>query len=52
MKRVIFKNHVHLCIHAKKEIKTGEELRYDYGTKEELWWRADVSICGNNFGAF
>ena len=34
-----------LCLFAKRDIETGEELRYDYGDPKAPW-RKNVRICG------
>jgi len=45
MKRIIDENCCYLCLFATKEIKEGEELRYDYGDDpNEMWWRKNVSV--------
>ena len=43
----IFDNKPYLCIYAKKDIKKGDELRYDYGgtygaESKKFWWRKEV----------
>ena len=29
----------HLCLFATKDLQLGDELRYNYGTGKDLYWR-------------
>ncbi|WAR28263.1 KT5AA-like protein [Mya arenaria] len=42
MKLKVFSNREYLCLFAVKNIEPGEELLYNYGDKENLWWRKKV----------
>ncbi|XP_052783093.1 N-lysine methyltransferase KMT5A-A-like [Mya arenaria] len=43
MKLKVFSNREYLCLFAVKNIEPGEELLYNYGDKENLWWRKKVN---------
>ena len=32
----------YLCLFAKSDIPSGQELRYDYDDRDNLWWREQV----------
>ena len=32
----------HLCLFARRKIKDGEEIKYDYGDSRNLFWRKKV----------
>ena len=42
MKKFTIDHEPRLCLVALKDIKSGTELRYDYGDKTNLFWRKDV----------
>ncbi|XP_065679511.1 uncharacterized protein LOC124814412 isoform X1 [Hydra vulgaris] len=45
MKKVVVDNKPCLCLFAIKDIKSGTELRYNYGDKaDNLWWRTDKTL--------
>ena len=44
MKLKIFDGKEHLCLYSTKEIQPYEEITYNYGDQENLWWRNKVSI--------
>ncbi|XP_060575813.1 N-lysine methyltransferase KMT5A-like isoform X2 [Ruditapes philippinarum] len=39
MKLRVINKVARLCLFAKKDINYGEEILYDYGDKQSLWWR-------------
>eukprot|EP00105_Crassostrea_gigas_P015548 XP_011432573.1 PREDICTED: N-lysine methyltransferase KMT5A-A isoform X2 [Crassostrea gigas] len=40
MKLKVFHEKEYLCLYAMKDIQPGEEIQYNYGDKENLWWRS------------
>lgn len=42
MKLKVFHEKEYLCLYAMKDIQPGEEIQYNYGDKENLWWRSKV----------
>jgi hypothetical protein len=42
MKLRVINKVARLCLFAKKDINYGEEILYDYGDKQSLWWRKKV----------
>lgn len=42
MKLKVFNDKEYLCLYAVKDIRPGEEIQYNYGDKENLWWRSKV----------
>lgn len=44
MKLKVFSDKEYLCLFAVKNIEPGEELLYNYGDEENLWWRNKVTI--------
>lgn len=39
----------HLCLFARRKIVEGEEILYNYGDEENLWWRKEVRLLLNVF---
>ncbi|XP_065926614.1 uncharacterized protein [Magallana gigas] len=48
MKLKVFHEKEYLCLYAMKDIQPGEEIQYNYGDKENLWWRSK-DVCKFEF---